>query len=80
MTEQEIRKEMQECSARIRQLADEVGRETDFSVAKAKIDEMLKLADRQSELDSMNKKLLITKLQQSYDKMLSDIKKALKLS
>lgn len=80
MTEQEIRKEMQECSARIRQLSDEVGRETEFSVAKAKIDEMVKLAERQAELDSMNKKLLLNKLQQSYDKMLSNIKKALKLS
>ena len=80
MTQEEIRKEMQENSARIRQLADEVGRESNFTLAQPKLDEMIKLANRQAELDTMNKKLLTKKLRESYDKMLEDIKKVIKLS
>lgn len=80
MTKEEIRKEMQECKARIRQLSDEVMRESNISTGKPKIDEMVKLADRIAKLDSMNKELLIAEIKETCDNILSTIKNKLKLS
>lgn len=74
MTQEEIRKEMQECGARIRQLSNEVERENGFSVVKPKIDEMIRLADRMAELDSMNRKLLLAMIKEAHDKALSTIR------
>lgn len=77
MTREEIAKEMEYCKQRIDELGKEVEAESDFSVNKPKLDEMMELCKRAHELDTMNKKLLETELREGFkgliDRLFKDL-------
>lgn len=79
MTRKDIEKEMKTCNLRIRQLQREMLTEDDFAVAKTKIDEMVLLAKRVSELDTMNKNMILIELKTKTDKLINNIKRGLKI-
>lgn len=64
MTREEIAKEMEYCKQRIDELGEEVEAESDFSACRPKLEEMMELCDRASELHTMNQKLLETELRE----------------
>ena len=74
MTMSEVFNEMKECEAKVRQLQKEVMAENDKYIAMAKIDEMLILAKRASELDTLHKSLLTAKLKMETKKLSQKLK------
>ena len=77
MTREEIAKEMEYCKKRVNELGKEVEAESDFSVNKPKLDEMMELCKRASELHTMNQKLLKTELREGFkgliDRLFEDL-------
>ena len=70
----EVFNEKKACEAKVRQLQKDVMAETDKSIAMAKIDEMIALAKRAGELDTLHRTLLTAKLKAESDKILRRIK------
>lgn len=77
MTREEITKEMEYCKQRVDELGKEVEAESDYSACRPKLDEMMKLCDRASELHTMNQNLLETELREGFkgliDRLFKDL-------
>lgn len=77
MTREEIAKEMEYCKQRIDKIGKEVEAESNFSVNKPKLDEMMELCKRASDLHAMNQKLLETELREGFkgliDRLFKDL-------
>ena len=74
MTLSEVFNEMETCEARIKELQREVMAETDKNIAMAKLDEMVALAKRVAELDTLHKSLLTAKLAVEKAKMIKTLR------
>lgn len=75
MTHEEIRIEMKKEHDRIGELIKEVNAEPNVSKCLPKYDEMVECAKRISELDTLNKELLLTELQKKVDEILEKFRR-----
>ena len=72
MTEKEIFDEFETCKEKFNRLQEEFEIETEHSIRMNKIEEMILIANRMSELDTLNKKYLLKEFK-------SDTKKIIKV-
>lgn len=75
MTHEEIRIEMKKEHDRIGELIKEVNAEPNVSKCLPKYDEMVECAKRISELDTLNKELILTELKEHVDNMLKKLRR-----
>lgn len=82
MKKETILNEMKSCEERIKILGEELNNETEFKTKKDKIDEMMKLLDKMSKLDSKHKKILLKEVDKSkkelFKKFRNEIKRMFK--
>ena len=74
MTLSEVFNEMKICETKVKELQREALAETDKNIAMTKLDEMVVLAKRVAELDTLYKSLLRTKLTVEKVKMLKRLR------
>lgn len=66
MTKNEIMSEMLTCQWKIRELETELKKENDFSKKRDLVEKMLSIAGRISELDTLNKHRILTRLKRLF--------------
>jgi hypothetical protein len=75
MTEKEIFDEFEICKEKFNRLQEEFDSETEHSIRMDKINEMISIANRMSELDTLNKKVILKNFKSSTKKILKALLK-----